>query len=50
MVIEALLLQVGNNEEKIASGIKLLSITTSLVARRSLLGDLIKVTNASIIG
>lgn len=34
---------VGNNEEKIAEGIKLLSISTSMVAKRSMLGDLIKV-------
>lgn len=34
---------VGNNEEKIAEGIKLLSITTSMATKRSLLGDLIKV-------
>lgn len=34
---------VGNKEEKIAEGIKLLSISTSMGAKRSMLGDLIKV-------
>lgn len=34
---------VGNNDEKLAEGIKLLSISTSSMARRSILGDLITV-------